>query len=130
MVGVATVDMLPGGFHAGDFVGVFLVIAELGEEGVFKFGWGGAGNDAGNIHIGIAGAGKAKINHADNFVVFIEKDVTEIQIAMNELLFFGGFDVGVIFINVAVVVFIIKFVKEFAEREFHLFGSLFEINTT
>ena len=49
---------------------------------------------------------------------------------MNEFLFFGGFDVCVIFINVAVVVFIIKFMKEFAEREFHFFGSLFKIDAT
>ena len=78
MVGVATVDMLPGGLHAGDFFGVFLVIAELGEEDVFKFGWGGARNYASDIHIGVAGAGKAKINYADNFIVFIEKDVAKV----------------------------------------------------
>ena len=70
MFGVAVVDMLPGGFHAFNFgLGGFV---ELAKEGVFKFGRGGAGKHAGDIHVRVAGAGKAEINHADDFVVFIE----------------------------------------------------------
>lgn len=72
MVGVAAIDMLPGGLHAGDFFGAFLVIAELSEEGVFELGWGGAGKNAGGVHIGVAGAGEAKIDYSDDFVVVIK----------------------------------------------------------
>ena len=67
MLGVAVVDVLPGGFHARNFGGVF----ELAEEGFFEFFGGGAGNDASNVHIRVAGAGEAKINYADDFVVVI-----------------------------------------------------------
>ena len=72
MVGVAAVDMLPGGLHAGDFFGVFAIIAELGKEGIFELGWGGAGKNAGGIHIRVAGAGETEIDYTDDFVVVVK----------------------------------------------------------
>ena len=67
MLGVAGVDVLPGLFHAGDFGGV----VELAEEGGGEFGWSGTGEHASDVHVGIAGAGEAKINDADDLVVAI-----------------------------------------------------------
>ena len=74
MFGVAVVDVLPSGFHAIDFFGVF----ELAEEGFFELGWSGARNDAGDIHVWVADAGEAEINEANDFVVFVEQDIAEI----------------------------------------------------
>ena len=79
--GVALVNVLPDVFHVVDFGGVGGF--ELVEEDLLEFGGGGAGDDAGNIHIGIAGAGKAKINYADDLVVAVEEDVAEIEVAVD-----------------------------------------------
>ena len=67
VVGVAGVDMLPGLFHAGNLGR----IVKVTKESVFEFFRRGTGNHAGNVHIRIAGAGKAKINHTDDLVVFV-----------------------------------------------------------
>lgn len=67
VVGVAGIDILPGDFHAVDFVGVI----KVAEEGLLEFFWGGAGNNAGDVHIGVAGAGEAEIDYADDVVVFV-----------------------------------------------------------
>lgn len=74
MFGVAVVDILPGFFHAGDFG----LIGKFGEEGGLEFFGRGAGNDAGDVHVRVAGAGKTKVDHADNFVVSVEQNVAEV----------------------------------------------------
>ena len=68
--GVAVVDVLPGFFHAFDLG--FGIVCKTAEESLSKFVRSGAGKHAGNVHIGIAGAGEAKINYADHFIVFVE----------------------------------------------------------
>ena len=65
--GIAVVDMLPGLFHAGDFCGV----VEMAEERLFELFGGRTGNDAGDVHIGVAGAGKTEVDDADDFVVVV-----------------------------------------------------------
>ena len=121
MVGIAGVDMLPGGLHAGNLAGG--VGGELGEEGVFELGRDGAGEDASNVHIGVAGAGEAKINDADDAVVRVEEDVAEVEVAMDELALLGGLDVGVVGVDVRIVVLVIEFVKEVAQGYFTSLGA-------
>lgn len=67
VIGVAGVDMLPGGFHAWDFGS----IGEFGEKRIFELFWHGARKHTSGVHLGIAEASKTKINDADDFVVFI-----------------------------------------------------------
>ena len=67
VVGIAVVDILPGGFHAIDFGGVI----KFGEEGLLEFFRGGARDNTGNVHVGVASAGEAKIDNADDFVVVV-----------------------------------------------------------
>ena len=112
VVGVAGVDMLPVGLHAGDLAGG--VGGELREEGVFELGRDGAGEDAGDVHIGVAGAGEAKIDDADDVVVGIEEDVAEVEVAVDELALLGGLDVGMVGIDVRIVVLVIELVEEVA----------------
>ena len=75
MVGVASVNMLPSGLHAVDFV---LVGGKLGEECTFKIARNRAGDHAGNIHIRVASAGETKVNDANHLIVFVEQNVAEI----------------------------------------------------
>ncbi len=103
MLGVAGVDMLPGFFHAGDLGGV----VKLLDESVGEFFRSGAREHAGDVHIGIASAGETKVDDADDFVVFIEEDITEIEIAVDEILFFGLFDVDVVLVDVLVVMLVV-----------------------
>lgn len=103
MFGVAGVDMLPSLFHAGDFGGV----VELIEKGGGETFWSGAREHAGNVHVGIAGTGEAEINDADDLVVVVKKDVAEVEVAMDEVLFFGLFDVGVVLIDMLIVMLVI-----------------------
>lgn len=103
MLGVAGVDMLPGFSHAGDLGG----IVELLDESVGEFFGGGAGEHAGDVHIGVASASETKVDDADDFIVFIEEDIAEIEVAVDEILFFGLFDVDVILVNVLVVMLVI-----------------------
>ena len=65
--GVAVVDMMPDVFHVVDFGGV----VEIFEEFLLKIVGGGAGDDAGGIHVGVAGAGETEIDDANHLVVFV-----------------------------------------------------------
>ena len=121
VLGIAVVDVLPGGLHAGDFGARIFV--ELAEEGVLKFGGGGTRKHAGYVHVGVAGAGETEIDYADDFVVFVEQDVAEIEVAVDELVGFGVFDVAVIGVDVFFVMFVVEFFKEFAERIFDFLGG-------
>lgn len=94
MFGIAVVDVLPSDFHAVDFFFIF----ELAEEGGLEFVGSRAGNDAGDIHVWVAGAGETEIDKANDFVVFIEEDIAEVEIAMNEILLVGGTDKSVVFV--------------------------------
>ena len=107
MLGVALVDVLPDTFHVVDFgsVGGF----ELVEEYLLEFGGGGAGDDAGDIHIGVAGAGEAEINDANHFVVFVEENVAEVKVAVDEFLLLGFFDVIMVGVDMVVVVLVVEF---------------------
>lgn len=74
MVGVAVVDVLPDFLHfanAGywEMAVVELAIGteEFGLEGV----WGGAGDDAGEVHAGVGDAGEAEVDDADDFVLVV-----------------------------------------------------------
>lgn len=68
MFGVAVVDILPSFFHAVDFG----LVGKFSKKSFFKFFRRRARNDAGNVHVGIAGAGKTKVDYADDFVVFVK----------------------------------------------------------
>ena len=81
VLGVAVVDVLPSFFHAFDLW--FGIVCKTAEESLSKFVRSGAGKHAGNVHIGIAGAGEAKINHANHLVIFIEEDVAEVEITVH-----------------------------------------------
>ena len=105
--GVAVVNMMPDVFHVVDFGGVGGF--ELVEEYLLEFGGGGAGDDAGNIHIGVAGAGEAEINDANHFVILVEKNVAEVKVAVDEFLLFSFFDVIMVGVDMVVVVFIVEF---------------------
>ena len=94
MLGIAVVDVLPSDFHAVDFFFIF----ELAEEGGFELVGSRAGNDAGDVHVWVASAGKTEIDKANDFVVLIEKNIAEVEIAMNEILLVGGTDKSVIFV--------------------------------
>ena len=67
MVGVASVDVLPGGLHAVNF----FFVGKFGEDNFFEFFGDGAGKNARNVHVGIAGAGEAEIDNANNLVVLV-----------------------------------------------------------
>ena len=67
VLGVAVVDMLPDVFHVGDF----FCVVKMFEKFLLKIVGSGAREDAGNVHIGIAGAGETEINDADHFVIFV-----------------------------------------------------------
>ena len=107
MFGVALVNVLPDVFHVVDFGGVGGF--KLVEEDLLKFGGGGAGDDAGNIHIGVAGAGEAEINDANHFVVLIEENVAEIKVSVNKLLLFGFFDVIMVGVDMVAVMLVVEF---------------------
>ena len=65
--GVAVVDMVPDVFHVVDFGGVVEVFEEL----LLEIVRGGAGDDTGGVHVGVAGAGEAEIDDANHLVVFV-----------------------------------------------------------
>ena len=67
VLGVAGVDVLPSLLHAGDFGGV----VKLLNEGIGEFCGGGAGKHASDVHVRVAETSKAKINYADDFVIFV-----------------------------------------------------------
>lgn len=67
VLSVAIVDMLPDVFHVGDLGGVI----KVAEKFLLEIVGSGAGEDAGDVHIGVAGAGEAKIDDADHLVVFV-----------------------------------------------------------
>lgn len=67
MFGIAGINVLPGFFHAGDFGGVFKIF----EEGFFENFGDWTGKNAGSVHIGVAGAGEAEVDHADDFIVLV-----------------------------------------------------------
>ena len=67
MVGIAGVNVVPGGFHAGDFGGV----GEFREEGTFEGIGDGAREDAGDVHLRVARTSKAKVDHANHVVVIV-----------------------------------------------------------
>ena len=67
MLGVAGVDVLPSLLHAGDFGGV----VELVDKGIGKIFGCGAREHASDVHVRVAGAGKAEVNDADDFIVLI-----------------------------------------------------------
>ena len=46
-------------------------VVEVFEEFLLKIVGGGAGDDAGDIHIWVAGAGEAEIDDANHLVVFV-----------------------------------------------------------
>lgn len=110
MFGVAVVDVFPSFFHAFDFGGIM----EAAEESLLKSFRRGAGKHAGDIHVGVAGTSKAKVDHPDHFVVFVEEDVAEIEVAVHQMVHFGVFDEGVIGVDVLFVVFIVELVEEVA----------------
>ena len=74
MLGVAGIDMFPSGFHPSYFGGIH----KLGKEGFFKFFWNWARKHPSGVHLRIAGASKAKINHADDFVFFVEQNIAKV----------------------------------------------------
>lgn len=76
---VALVDAAPDVAHFGDFG----VIVELGEDGVFEVWMGGAGEDAGSVHVGVTDAGEAEVDDADDFVLVVEEDVAEVEVAVD-----------------------------------------------
>lgn len=125
MFGVAIVNVLPGGFHAFDFSGV---IVEKLEESLLEFSRSGARNHASDVHVRVAGTGKTKVNDTYDMVVLIEENVAEVEVAMDELIGFGGFDKGVVGIDVFSVVFVIKFVEKIRKRVFNFARSVFEVN--
>lgn len=65
--GVAVVDVMPDVFHVVDFGGVVEVFEEL----LLEIVGGGAGDDTGGVHVGVAGAGEAEIDDANHLVVFV-----------------------------------------------------------
>ena len=65
--GVAVVDVMPDVFHVVDFGGV----VEGFEKLLLEVVGGRAGDDAGDIHVGVAGAGKAEVDDANHLVVFV-----------------------------------------------------------
>lgn len=67
MFGVAVVDMVPDVFHVVDFGGV----VEIFEEFLLKIVGGGARDDAGGVHVGVAGASKTEIDDTNHLVVFV-----------------------------------------------------------
>lgn len=67
VLGVSVINMLPDVFHVGDF----LLVVEVAEEFLLKFVGGGARDDAGDVHIGVAGASETEVNNANHFVVFV-----------------------------------------------------------
>jgi len=105
VVGIASINITPGIFHAIDFV----LIGKLAEESLFEFGRNRAGNNARNIHIRIAGAGETKIDNADDFIIFIEKNIAKIKIAVNEILLFSRFDILMILVDMVIVMLVIEF---------------------
>ena len=105
VVGVALVDIVPSVAHAVNFGG----IVELAEEGFFEFSWGGAGDDASGVHVRIAGASETEVDNADDFVVFIEENVAEVEVAVDEFFQFSFFDVGVVGVDVLVVMLVVEF---------------------
>ena len=105
--GVALVDVLPDIFHVVDFGGVGGF--ELVEEYLLEFGGGGAGDDAGDIHIWVAGAGEAEIDDTNHFVVLVEENVAEVKVAVDEFLFLGFFDVIMVGVDMVVVMLVIEF---------------------
>lgn len=95
---------------------------------MLKFGGDGARNHAGNVHIGIASAGKTKIDYANDFVVFIEEDIAEIEVAVDEFLLLGLFNKGVVFVDMLDVVTIIELVKEIGKGVFDEFGGFAKVD--
>ena len=122
---VAGVDAAPDVAHFED---LFLVV-ELLEDGLLENWMGGAGEDAGGVHVGVAGAGEAEVDDADDFVLVAHEDVAEIEVAVDEGGFlFGCFDIFVIFCEVGGVVAIVEFFEEFAEGVLGLFGGSGGVN--
>ena len=78
--GVALVDIVPSVAHAVNLGSV----VKLTEESFFELFGGGAGDDTCGVHVGITGASKAEVDNADDFVVFIEENVAEVEVAVNE----------------------------------------------
>ena len=102
---VAGVDATPDVAHAEDFGVVF----KFGLDGLFENWVGGAGDDARGVHVGVADAGEAEVDDADDFVLVVEKNVAEVEVAVDE----GGsgfvfFDVGVIAVEVGGVVAVVE----------------------
>lgn len=105
MVGIAGVDVVPDVLHVINFG----LVVEFAQESFFEFFWNRAGNNAGNVHVWVANAGKTEVDDADDFVVFVEQDVAEIEVAMYKVVLLGVFDIFVIGWEMVFVVLIIKF---------------------
>lgn len=103
MFSVAVVDMAPGLFHAFYFCSVVKVF----EKGFFKFFGSRARNHTSDVHVRVAGAGETEINDADDFVIFIQEDITEVEIAVNKFFHFGFFNVVMVGVNMFIVMFIV-----------------------
>lgn len=126
VVGVAVVDIVPNLLHAADLRSVF--VGELAEEGVFELLRGGARNHAGDVHLRVAGAGETEVDHANYFVVPIEEDVAEVEVAVNELVPLGALDVVVVCVDVGGVVLVVELVEEIGEGVLDFLGGLFEVD--
>lgn len=124
MVGVAVVDIVPSLLHARDFGSV----GELSEKSIFKLGGSGARDHASDVHLRVAGAGEAKINYADDFVVFVEQDIAEVEIAMDKLVLLGGLDIAMVGIDMLVVVLIVELVEKIGERILDLGWGAMEVD--
>ena len=101
--GVTIVDMLPSKFHTFDF----FVVVEVFKEGLFELFRGRTGNHAGDVHVGVTGASETKIDKADNFIVFVKKNVAKVEVAVDEFLKLGFFDVVMVGVDVVVIMFIV-----------------------
>ncbi len=79
MFDVTSVYAAPDVAHFGNFGGV----VEFFEEDFFEDGMSGARDDATGVHMGVAGAGEGEVEDADDLIVFVKDDVTEVKVAMN-----------------------------------------------
>lgn len=120
MGSVALVDVVPGIAHAVNFGSV----VKLTEESFLKFLGGRAGDDTRGVHVGIACAGETEVDDADDFVVVVEEDITEVEVAVDEVASLGLFNESVVGVDVLVVVLVVELFQKVGEGIFDLGGSL------
>ncbi len=72
-VGVAHVGYVAGVYAAPDVAHLanLGVVVELGHNNSLELGVGGAGEDAGGVHVGVAGAGEAEVEDRYYFVFVV-----------------------------------------------------------